>query len=228
MSPPTPQDPDFFAGLGSPAAHGLDEAELRARLARFYRSHEGLRSSGKTEAEYEALLFPNDRPAWRRLAADSMWSCALRFLAVCRLLGIPHPLLKVPYETRIGKAVIDAAAVARTFGALVEGEALDAYEPSEGDALCSLGRAGPHVSCVVGVESPQGPGAAPARVLVCVDGGAGRKGDMAIAANFYLWTPGRLRSVEPPQSLDRPGPPAALVWVVNAWNLVLNAGLLKA
>lgn len=225
-SPATPPAPDLLEGLGSFGAHHLAEVELRGRLARFYRQHEGLRSSGKTAAEYEDLIFPHDRPAWRRLAADTMWSCALRFLAICRLLGVPHEVLGVPYEKRIGYAVVDAAAVARAYGALVEGEALESYAPQEGDALCSLGRAGPHVSCVVGAASPPGPGAAPALVLTTVDGGAGRKGDMAVEENVYLWTPGRIASVEPPRSLDRPGPPAALVWVANVWEIVLNAGLL--
>ena len=125
----------MFEGLGGFGAHLLDQNELRRRLATFYESHQGLRSSGKTEAEYEALMFPNDRPDWRRRAADEMFSCALRFLAGCRLLGVPHPLLAEPYERRVGRAIADAEAVIRAFGALVEGPALAFYEPAAGDAM---------------------------------------------------------------------------------------------
>jgi hypothetical protein len=231
MSPPTPQDPDFFAGLGSPAAHGLDEAELRGRVAAFYRSHEGLRSSSKTEAEYEALIFPNDRPEWRHRAADEMFSCALRFLAGCRRLGVPHPILAEPYEKRWqkGGAVVDCRRVAETYGAFVEGSALASYEPQAGDALCSEGPAGPHVSCITAATSEVG-----ARLtLEAADGGQGRKGDMAIERNVYLLdrrsSGPALRSIEAPTyALERPGPPRRLLWGINLWTLILESGLLKA
>jgi hypothetical protein len=223
----------FFEGLGSVGAHLLDQAEFRGRVADFYRSHEGLRSSGKTEAEYEELIFPNDRPEWRRRASDEMFSCALRFLAVCRLLGVPHKLLAEPYERRPSMAVADSENVARAFGALVQGTALASYDPSPGDAMLSGPGDAVHLSCVVeeGLETSEG--GATYRRIVCVDGGQGRKGDMAIEQNIYLIERGpggkaSLRSIESPRyAYEHPGPAKPLRWCVDLWTLVLNAGLLK-
>lgn len=221
----------LFEGLGSFGAHLLDEAELRRRVGTFFKSHEGLHSSGKTAAQYEELIFPNDRPEWRRRAADDMFSCALRFLAGCRLLGVDHPLLGQPYERRVGMAVADAEALARAFDALVEGPALAAYEPAAGDSmLMGLGNA-VHVSCVVG-ETPEAAQDAVYRRLECVDGGQGRRGSMGIEQNLFVLERGpgdrvSVRSVEPPHfSCAKPGPPRPLRWCVDLWALALNAGLL--
>ncbi|HEU4532602.1 MAG TPA: hypothetical protein VFS00_00745 [Polyangiaceae bacterium] len=223
----------FFEGINGFGAHLLDQAEVRARVADFYRSHEGLRSSGKTSAEYEQLMFPNDRPEWRRRAADEMFSCALRFLAGCRLMGVPHPVLAEPYEQRLGMAVADSENVARAYGALVQGAALATYEPSPGDALLSGPGDSVHVSCVVGEGPDPSDEGATYRRLVCVDGGQGAKGDMAVERNVYLLERGpdgqaSLRSIEAPRySYARPGPAKPLRWCVDIWTLVLNAGLLK-
>jgi hypothetical protein len=223
------QRSDLLEGLSSFGDHAQDEVEFRARVAAWLESHEGLRSSGKTAAEYEAMMFPHDTEAFRRSAADTMWSCALRFLAVLRHLGVPHAILDEPYERRWkkGGAVIDAGNVARAFGALCEYGALASYEPQAGDALCSQGPSGPHVSCVT--KATWEPGAR--LVLECVDGGQGHKGDMAVERNVYLLDRRAegpaLRNVEN-RSLDDPGPPMRLVWGVDIWKLVLAAGLLKA
>ncbi|HEU4406986.1 MAG TPA: hypothetical protein VFS43_17085 [Polyangiaceae bacterium] len=210
----------------------LDQAELRRRVGAFYKSHEGLRSSGKTSAQYEELIFPNDRPAWRKRAADDMFSCALRFLACCRLLGVSHAVLAEPYERRVGRAVADAEAVARAFGAIVEGEALASFEPAPGDALLAGAGNAVHLSCVVDELTETSEGEAYRR-LECVDGGQGRRGNMAIERNLYVLERGpggkvSLRSVEPPRhSYARPGPPKPLRWCVDLWALTLNAGLMK-
>jgi hypothetical protein len=227
----TPQDPDdLLSGLGSFGNHEADKDTLRNRVGRFYRRHDNLRSSGKTEAAYEALIFPNDRPAWRHQAADEMFSCALRFLSACRLLGVPHPILAEPYERRwkLGGAVVDCRRVAETYGALVTGKALESYEPQAGDALCSGTGNNVHVSCVVSATWQPGVGMAPVYVLDCSDGGQGHKGDMAVEPNIYAWEPSAIRSVEPPRSLDQPGARRPLVWVISMWDVVFNSGLLKA
>jgi hypothetical protein len=222
----------FFDGLGGFGAHLLDQAELRRRVAAFYQSHEGLRSSGKTAAQYEELIFPNDRPDWRQRAADDMFSCALRFLACCRLLGVSHAVLAEPYERRVGRAVADAEAVARAFGALVEGGALGSFEPSPGDAMLAGDGNAVHLSCVVDEANETCEGACYRR-LECVDGGQGRRGNMAIERNLYIVERGpgggaSLRNVEPPRfSCANPGPPKPLRWCVDLWSLALNAGLLK-
>lgn len=157
-----------------------------------------------------------------------MWSCALRFLAVCRLLGVRHPVLEQQYEQRVGQAVADVRRVAEAHGAIVSGEALGRYEPEAGDALCSVSAGGgEHVSCVSSATWLPRPGGAPALVLDCVDGGQGGRGAMAIEANRYLWTPGALQSVEAPRSLDNPGPARRLVFAVSLWRLALGAGLLE-
>lgn len=227
--PPPPLPPtNLLEGLGSFGAHLLDEATLRGRVGRWYETHDGLRSSGKTQSEYEQFIFPNDAPAWRRRAADDMFSCALRFLACCRLLGVPHALLAEPYARRVGQAVVDCRRVAEAYGALVTGEALDSYEPDEGDAMCSGVGNSVHVSCVTRAIWQPGPGLAPARVLHCVDGGQGRRGSMAIEGNVYRWEPGAIRNVDPQdwRSLDRPGARRPLVWIIDLWQLVVGAGLL--
>jgi hypothetical protein len=137
-----------------------------------------------------------------------------------------HDLVQRPYRGRVSLVVADVATVARAFGALRERGALDAYEPQAGDAACSQGPSGPHVSCVVSATWPPG-----ARlVLECVDGGQGKRGDMAIECNVYLFD-GRvsgpaMRSVEN-RSLDNPGPPRHLVWGVKLWQFVLATGLLE-
>lgn len=195
---------------------------MRRLVGAWYALHEGLRSSGPAEGAYEEFILPNDRPAWRHAYADAAWSCALRFLACCRVLGVRHALLSVPYEQRVGHAVADAAAVARTYGALVEGAALSAYEPDAGDALCQEGPSGPHVSCVVAASwtTSAGAGAPPRLELGCVDGGQGRRGDMAIGPASYLWTPGHVAPRSAPAS-RRP-----LHWAVDMWELILCSGLL--
>jgi hypothetical protein len=220
--------PDFFAGLGGFGAHFLDLAELRARVARWLESHAGLRSSGATEGAYEALILPDDDPAWRHRYADEAWSCALRYRAALRYLGVNHALVTCPYATRIGRAVSDLSVVARHYDALVTGKALEAYEPQEADALCSIGGAGPHVSCVTRALWQPGPGIAPVRVLHCADGGQGQKNAMAVDVNVYAWAPGELRSVEAPRSLDHPGPRLPLEWAIDTGKLLLNAGVLGA
>ena len=223
----------MFEGLGGFGAHLLDQNELRRRLATFYESHQGLRSSGKTEAEYEALMFPNDRPDWRRRAADEMFSCALRFLAGCRLLGVPHPLLAEPYERRVGRAIADAEAVVRAFGALVEGPALAFYEPAAGDAMMIGAGNDVHISCIVLAGYDTSAAGDAFRRVVCVDGGQGRKNDMAIERNAYALDPGpgagvSARSIEAPlYSYERPGPARPVRWYADVWTLVLNAGLMK-
>lgn len=119
--------------------------------------------------------------------------------------------------------------MARAGSALVEGPALAAYEPQAGDALCSLGAAGPHVSCVTAATWEPG-----ARlVLEAVDGGQGRKGDMAIEGNLYALertlNGAFVRSIEPTRwSPASPGPAKPVRWYADLWALVLNAGLLKA
>jgi hypothetical protein len=221
----------LFDGLGGFGAHLLDEAELRRRVAAFYASHEGLRSSGTTSPRYEELIFPNDRPAWRRHAADEMFSCALRFLACCRRLGVRHALLAEPYEHRVGRAVADAETVARAFGALVEGGALAAFEPAPGDAMLAGEGNAVHLSCVVDATT-EGSGGETYRRLECVDGGQGHPGDMAIERTWFVLRRGAagpsLLGIGPPNhSYERPGPPKALRWCVDLWSLVLNAGLMQ-
>lgn len=208
--------------------HLLDEADLRARIAAFYKLGEGLRSSGPTEAAYEAALFPADDPAWRHVYADSAFSCAIYLRAALYHLGVDHPLIVCPYRRRVGMAVADVATVARHYKALVEGKTgLATYEPRAGDGMCSMGGAGPHVSCVVGAAWLSGPGNSASLVLDCVDGGQGHKGSMAIEANRYLHTGLALRSVEgPTHSLEKPGPGRPLVWVADLWTILLNAGVL--
>lgn len=213
----------FFEGLGGFGAHLLDQAELRRRVAAFCRQHEGLRSSGLTEAQYEALIFPNDRPEWRKRAADDMFSCALRFLAVCRGLGVPHPLLAEPYQRRVGKAMSDVEAVAKAYGALVIGKAVGTYEPQAGDAMLTGHGNDLHCSCIVEVVDGY--------ELHCVDGGQGGRGDMQIQANLYELDWGAdaaiVRSIEPPRwSTSRPGPPKPVRSYVDLWQLCLGAGLL--
>lgn len=213
----------FLEGWAPTGVHSLDIADLRERAGDFYRSHESLRSSGKTEREYEALIFPNDTESFRRQAADDMWSCALRFQAGLRGFGVEHALLSVPYASRPQKAVIDAATVARHFGALVEGPALARYEPQAGDALCHGPANNPHVSCVNRAHTEPGG----ALVLDCSDGGQGRKGDMAIERNIYIYEAGRVASVEgPTYSLERPGPWRPVVWAVDLEPLLVNADVL--
>jgi hypothetical protein len=220
--------PAFLEGLGGVGAHYLDLAELRRRVAAWMASHAGLRSSGATESDYEALILPDDDPAWRHRYADEAWSCALRYRAALRYLGVNHPLITCPYAKRVGRAVEDLATVALAYGALVRGTALEAYEPDAADALCSLGSAGPHVSCVVAVTEEQGPGLAPVRALRCVDGGGGSRNNMAIDANLYAWEPGAMRDIEPPKrSIDRPGPKRPTVWAIDTAKLIVEAGLLK-
>jgi hypothetical protein len=229
-SPTTPLVPEnIFAGLGGFGAHGLDEAELRDRIGAWYASFEGLRSSGPTERDYEEHVFPRDRAAWRHVYADQAFSCALHLRALMIKMRVRHRLLDVGYEQRVGFAVSDVATVARSFGALVEGPALASYEPGAGDASCVQGQHGPHVSCFT--SATWEPGAR--LVLGAVDGGQGRKGDMAIEKNLYLLdrraAGPALRSVEgPAHSLDKPGQPAPVLWFVNIWKLALEAGLLKA
>lgn len=198
--------------------------QVRTRIGAWYALHEGLRSSGPTEGAYEAFILANDRPEWRHTYADGAWSCALRFLACCRVLGLKHALLSVPYEQRVGHAVGDAAAVARSYGALVEGKGLATYEPDAADAMCQMGPSGPHVSCLVSASWTTSAGSsAPARLeLGAVDGGQGHLGDMAIGHASYLWTPGHVAPRSAPAS-RRP-----LVWMVDMWELILCAGLLSS
>lgn len=220
--------PSFLEGLGGVGAHFLDLAELRRRVAAWMASHADLRSSGATEGAYEALILPDDDPAWRHRYADEAWSCALRYRAALRYLGVNHPLLTCPYAKRVGRAVADLATIALAYGALVRGPALEAYEPDAADALCSLGSAGPHVSCVVAVTDEQGPGLAPVRALRCVDGGGGHDGDMSICENLYRWEPGVIRDIKQPKhSIDRPGPKRQILWVIDTAHLVISAGLLS-
>jgi len=214
---------DVLAGWRPSGVNALDVSEVRALVGGFYRAHEGLRSSGLTEEAYEALIFPNDRPEWRHLAADDMFSCALRFTAGLRLLRVKHPILASPYEKRKGRAVADARAVAESFGAVVDDGALTRYEPQAGDALCHGWGNNVHVSCVnLAHTDEEG-----RLILECSDGGQGRRFDMAIEANRYLWTPGRVQTVEgPTHSVERPGAPRPLVWVVDIAELLLNAGVM--
>lgn len=212
-------------GLGSAGAHFLAEAELRGRVGEFYRSHEGWRSSGDTESLYESFLFPHDRPAWRRSAADGMWSCALTFLAVCRHLGVRHAALDGPYERRVGKAMSDVESVARSLGALVIGPAVASYVPQAGDAMLSGVGDSLHCSCLAEVVDGYR--------LVAIDGGQGGRGSMAIERNEYELHHGAksaiVRSVEAPRhSPSAPGPPRPVRSFVDLWAIVINAGLLTA
>ncbi len=220
--------PNPLLEFSASGVHFEDEADLRNAVAAWLRKHEGLRSSGLTESAYEELIFPVDRPAWRRGAADSMYSCALRFRAALYHLGVRHPLIACPYEARPQMAVADLATVARHYKALYEGLAASTREPREGDALCSIGGAGPHVSCVVSAIWDTGPDGKPALVLGCVDGGGGHKGDMSVGANMYLWQGGAIRDVEPPRSLKSPGARRPLRWTIDLWAIVVGAGLLDS
>lgn len=203
-------------------AHFQDESDVRALAAAFFKSHEGLRSSGKTEAEYEAFLFPHDTPKFRHAYADEAWSCALRMLAAWRELGVPHPLLAVPYKTRIGKAVTDVETIARDFGALHLLGKANVYEPGPGDGMISGPESNLHVSCIVDVTGD---------ALACVDGGQGRKNDIAIEGNLYRLTRGTslssVRSIEPPTySAAKPGPAKRVRSFVDLWAVIVESGAL--
>lgn len=215
----------LLGGLGGVGAHFLDEGELRGRVAGFCRSHEGLRSSGLTSGAYAELMFPHDRPAWRERAADEMYSCALRYLAVMRALGLRHRVLAEPYERRVGLAMSDVEAVARAHDALVIGEAVASYVPQAGDAMLAGSGNALHCSCIVAVTDGWD--------LECVDGGQGTRGDMAVEPSHYELQQGIssafVRSIEPPRySLAKPGPVRHLRSFVNLWALVEGAGLLEA
>ena len=203
-------------------AHFEDEVDVRALAADFFKAHEGLRSSGKTEAEYETLLFPFDTPNFRHVYADHAWSCALRMLAAWRELGVKHPLLAVPYEPRIGKAVSDVETVARDFGALYLSAKANRYEPSPGDAMISGPEENLHVSCIVDVTDD---------ILAAVDGGQGVKGSIAIEGNLYRLARGTslssVRSIEPPKySTTKPGPAKRVRSFVDLWAVIVNSGTL--
>ncbi len=213
----------FLEGWAPTGVHSFDIGDLRERAGDFYRSHESLRSSGKTEREYERLIFPFDTETFRRQAADEMFSCALRFQAGLRGFGVEHALLSVPYATRPRKAVQDAATIARELGALVEGKALVRYEPEAGDAICHGPPNNPHVSCVNRAHTEPGG----ALVLDCSDGGQGRKGDMAIESNVYIYEAGQVASVEgPAHSLEKPGPRRRVIWIADLARLLVNGGVL--
>ncbi|HEU4409427.1 MAG TPA: hypothetical protein VFS43_29485 [Polyangiaceae bacterium] len=221
MTTTTPPNP--LAGWRPSGHHAQDEADVRTLVGAWLRSHEGMRSSGPTEGAYEALILPTDEPRWRARYADEAFSCALRFRAALYHLGVRHPLVVCPYRERVGRAVEDLATVARSYGALVEGSnALQRFEPREGDALCSLGRAGPHVSCVTLAQWLPGAGLE----LECADGGQGHKGSMAVDRNVYLYTGLALRSVEEPHSHASPGKGLPLVWTIDLWQVLLNSGAL--
>lgn len=204
-------------------AHDQDRQELGARIGSWYEQHEGLRSSGTTEGDYERFIFPNDTPTFQHDAADTMWSCALRLQGCYRVLRVRHNLLATPYAERAQMAVVDAAQVARSFGALVESTAdLVAYEPQAGDAICQLGPAGPHVSCIVRAEwQTRGLGGQAALELSCVDGGQGHKGDMRIGRTAYLWDKGRVTPIAGGKS-------RRLLWAVDIFKLVVESGCLSA
>lgn len=235
MTLDTTTDPRFrdpLEGFTPSGTHWLDQVEVRRRIGEWYALHEGMRSKGLEEEAYERFIFANDRPDWRKRAADEMYSCALRFLACARVLGVKHPVLAVPYEQRVGQAVSDCERVAATYGACVRHLALDGYEPDVGDVLCQHGAYGPHVSCVTeSIAYPSlTPGKGADRILSAVDGGQGGKGDMQIAKNEYVWRRGgKVASVEgPAHSRAKPGPERSLIWVIDAWALALGAGLLES
>jgi hypothetical protein len=215
--------PHPLAAWRPSGVHFADRAEVRRLCADFFKTHNGLRSSGLTEAAYEELILPHDTPKFRRIYADHAWSCALRVLAAWRLLGVGHPLLAVPYETRIGRAMSDVETVARAFGALVIGPAVAGYEPEEGDAMISGVGDALHASCVVAVVD--------GFELHCVDGGQGVKYAMEIAPNIYELERGAssaiVRSIEPPTwSPAKPGPPKPIRSFVDLWQIILGSGLL--
>lgn len=204
--------------------HFEDETGLRDVLGAWFRSHEGLRSSGETEPFYEQLIFPTDEPIWRHGYADDAWSCACRYRAALYHLKVKHPLVTCPYQKRVGHAVADVATVARSYKAIYEGPSVANYQPRPGDALCSLGGAGPHVSCVTAAEWR-----GERLVLTCADGGQGHRGSMAVDRNEYEWLGTALRSVEgPDHSLERPGPKRPLLWTISTWDLLLNADVLAS
>jgi hypothetical protein len=211
---------DLFAGLGSFGDHYGTETELRNRMKDFYLTVADLRSAGVTEEEYEEFLFPFDNERNQTDFADGMYSCALTVLGKWRQMGVPSPVLQMPYVKRIGQAISDVKAVSQQYGALREGNGLGGYELKQGDAFVVGVGNNLHAILVCDVTTENG------KVLLdVVEGGQGGKGNMAIRKGQYLLRKSGGRQVVRRPEASSEGRP--VVFGTNLWELVLNAGLLK-
>ncbi|MBP9863232.1 MAG: hypothetical protein KBD62_35125 [Kofleriaceae bacterium] len=99
---------------------GGDGAILRSFVAGFADRVDGLDSAGPNAATYEELLFAYDDPAWRKRAADELYSCARLGCVLLDCAGADVPLLRLPYQPRMGQAVADVVAAGRALGAWVD------------------------------------------------------------------------------------------------------------
>lgn len=112
--------PQLYPVGGAP---GGDAAILRDTLQRIATAIDGLDSahpSAAAQRAYEAFVLAHDADPWRRGGADQLSSCALVALAILECLGAASPVLGVPYQPRMGRAVADVVQVGRELGAWVD------------------------------------------------------------------------------------------------------------
>ena len=143
----------------------LDEA--LSELASWH-GFSGRHESQAVREQWARTLFPHDDEAWAlryllsKNAKIPTSTCALVYLRFLSLVGCTCHEHSVPYEPRMGKAVIDVGEVARRHGAWRTKD-LSVY-PSPGDALC-MRINNPHVASVRGSRASDG-------AILSTDGGA--------------------------------------------------------
>lgn len=143
----------------------LDEA--LSELASWH-GMSGRHESQAVREQWARTLFPHDSLEWAlryllsKNAKIPTSTCALVYLRFLSLVGCTCHEHSVPYEPRMGKAVIDVGEVARRHGAWRTKD-LSVY-PAPGDALC-MRPSNPHVSSITGSRASDA-------AILSIDGGA--------------------------------------------------------
>lgn len=130
----------------------------------------GRHESQAVRVQWARVLLPHDSEEWAlryllsKNAKIPTSTCALVYLRFLSLAGCTCHEHSVPYEPRMGKAVIDVGEVARRHGAWRTSRADLSVYPSPGDALC-MRPSNPHVSSITGSRASDA-------AILSIDGGA--------------------------------------------------------
>lgn len=168
---------------GVPGGDGVILRDVLDRIAGKVADLDSAHPQAAIQRAYEAFILAHDADPWRRAGADQLSSCALVALAVLECLGASSPVLGLPYQRRMGRAVADVVQVGKEQGAWVDTTLPGALLP-DGPFIALVGNnAGEGAEHIfIGLEGVDGDGECPV-----VEGGqpsiyaAGQR----IARGFY-------------------------------------------